>query len=110
MYGTVMKEKFPSGKLKYEKDPKNTERKGFYWIKAISEENWIPILPHRTKFFNNTDTEEIIFSNGTFEGLYYSDEINYFLKNNGKIKDIKYGWIYDKEEEHYYFKNFAEEM
>ena len=119
MYGLAMKENFPMGKPTYIKDPKKIEKIGFYYILAESSKMYIPILPVKEnvdafgclslKREEDQEDNELFFPNGTISGLFYSEEIELFLKEGGSIKKIEYAWIYE-ETARPLFKGFAEEM
>lgn len=112
MYGNLMLENFPYGELTYKEGPeiKEIEEIGFYHVKVKSNLK-LPVLPHKTKFFYKRykiDAEELIFTNGEFEGLYFKEEIDYFKETGGKIIKVNYAYIYIDQKTKPIFKDFAE--
>jgi hypothetical protein len=100
MYGTLLKEDFPTGALTYTDSITNIEKPGFYYVEAYSNTP-LPVLPHRVnknlsnkEFLEITQREDMIFSNGWFSGLYYKDELDLFIEKGGQIKDIQYAYIF----------------
>lgn len=72
---------------------------GFYYI-VFSSNMEIPILPQKIK-------NKIYFVNGSFlEGLYWNEEILFFLENGGEVHEIKFGYIFKKKEK--IFSKFTE--
>jgi hypothetical protein len=59
-----MLEKFPHGKTYLDKNCRNIDKPGFYYITYNSEFN-IPVLPHKNKL-----NGKLMFTNGENEGLF----------------------------------------
>jgi hypothetical protein len=96
MYGEILKTDFPIGEIEKIYNVQNIKAEGFYYIKAYSNSK-IPVLPHKTDFFQKekdlydlANREDMVFSNGEFEGLYYKEELELFLENGGEIREIAY--------------------
>jgi hypothetical protein len=107
MYGEIMKFEFPTGEIGLLENPKNLSKDGFYFIKAYSDIK-IPILPHKGKIDIKSPLEEdLIFSNGEVEGLYYKEEIELFLEYGGTVEEIKYAYVFNGPKLAI-FKNFSE--
>lgn len=110
MYGLCMKEKFPTGLPKFIDTSNinlNNLQTGFYSIHWESENLRIPILPIRS------DYGKLVFVNGRQSGTYWSEEINLFLQQGGKILKIDKALVYDKSDYVFtefinYFNNFRE--
>ena len=102
MYGQCMMEKFPFGKVEEINKPKNFEKPGFYYIKYESNMN-IPILPHRS--FKD---DKLLFVNGINHGIFWFEEIEYFIEMGGRILDIKYAVLYSNYD--YIFTDFVSEF
>ncbi len=100
MYSNRLKELFPYGEPFNNNNPTDCHRPGFYYI-TISSDLQIPILPYR-----HPKTNKLLFPNGSFSGLYWYEEINLFIKNNGKIKKIH--WSIEFKQQAFLFKEFAE--
>lgn len=103
MYGLCMKEKFCCGKYKLITDNFDTNKQGFYDVEIQSEDMYIPILPH-----HNNYSHKLMFTNGVFRGVYWFEELNYFLMNGGKINKIYSAIVYDEFD--YIFNNFVSEF
>ena len=99
-YSNLMKEMFPCGRSKFIKKIKIEEvfnrltnkfiKRGIYKIR-FSQNMDIPVL------YKDAE-EKLLFINGEMEGVYTSDEIEYFLSfSTNKLIDIKEGLIYEKE-------------
>lgn len=101
MYSQCMEEKFPIGEGYFKKENLNYKDIGFHCIKYKSEMDY-PILPYRS------EEGKLIFSNGTFTGCYWYEEIELFVKNGGELIEIYSSYIFDKED--YVFKSFIEEF
>jgi hypothetical protein len=52
----------------------------------------------------------MVFTNGEFEGIYYSEEIDFFVKKGGVVLDIKLGYVFENQEMSNYFENFVDNM
>lgn len=80
MYASVMKEKIPNGFI-YISNKKfiNCNKPGFYHISFKQEMN-IPILPIKE--------DKLYFKNGIYEGIYWYEEILFFLDNGGLVINI----------------------
>jgi hypothetical protein len=115
MYGEIMKSDFPTGELKFLKYVENINKPGFYYVKVKSYEMKIPVLPFKIK--ENIDESiwgdkiegDVLFLNGEFEGLYYSEELKTFENAGGRIIEIKYGYVFEKSNKPI-FKEFSEEL
>ncbi len=117
MYAEIMLKYFPTGELVLEKSPETIDQLGFYFVTVKSEKMEIPVLP--TKSTGETEKNEfvweegindsIIYPNGEFDGLYYKEELDLFLKNKGIIKKIHYAYIYNGTTKPI-FKKFAENL
>ncbi len=103
MYGEILKQDLPTGNIKREEAPKDVKKPGFYYV-VLKSESRLPILPHRKLTKLDSDIkewddekidEDIIFTNGEFEGLYYYEELEFFQKKGGKILEIKYGEVFE---------------
>lgn len=119
MYGQVMLQDYPTGELVYEERPKKIDRQGFYFICGKSFKMYIPILPIKENIDNfgnithkidpNTENSGLFFPNGEFSGLYYSEEVELFLKEGGIVEKIEYAWIYTKKKKPL-FREFSEKI
>lgn len=100
MYGEILKNPMPTGSIKQVYNNIDLKIPGFYYIKAFSDID-IPVLPHK-RLKTEDDIilkEDLIFSNGIIEGLYYYKEIELHQLMGQKITDIKYGLIFEGPEE-----------
>ena len=100
MYSNRLKEYFPIGCPTKVINPKWGGIPGFYYIKVRSNMN-LPILPYRCP-----NTCKLLFPNGVFEGVYWYEEIDLFLREGGEVLQIYWGLVYDKLEK--VFIDFAE--
>lgn len=85
MYAQVMLENFPVGHLNYN-TPLNITLPGFYFVEVYSNMK-IPILPYKNK-----EEKSLTFPNGNFSGLYWYEELMYFISKGGIIKKITYAY------------------
>lgn len=99
MYSQCMEEKFAYGKFKICFKNLDLQQAGFYHISFYSEMEY-PILPHHC-----AKNGKLMFTNGDLEGVYWFEEINYFLSQGGKIKKINYGVVFENYD--YCFKNIV---
>lgn len=97
MYANRLSEEYPVGKGKLVKNIDFKNQPGIYCVHVISN-MYIPILPLRL--------DKLYFPNGEFETVTSHHELKLFIENGGIIKNIKWGYVYEKEERIY--KNFAE--
>lgn len=100
MYSQIMKEEFPTGEYKYSKE-KKIEKIGFYYVKVISNMD-IPVLPFRS------EDGKLMFPNGEFWGLYWYEEIKYFIKRGGIVKEILYAYVFNDKKKT--FNSFTSKM
>lgn len=98
MYAQIMHENFHIGNKKRIINVKKIKNTGFYNI-TYSQNMEIPILPTRIN-------SKLLFLNGIITGLYWGEEINYFLQEGGEIIKINYGYEWEKEAP--VFKKFSE--
>lgn len=103
MYGMCMKEKFCFGKFDLIYNNFDLTKQGFYDVEVTSTDMYIPILPHHNSF-----SHKLMFSNGTFRGIYWYEELNYFLKLGGKINNIYSALIYNNYD--HIFNDFVTEF
>mgnify|MGYP003524951123 FL=1 len=89
MYGQCMLEKFPIQIKEFKFENLNLSEIGFHTIEYESD-SYIPILPTK----NNFDSK-LMFKNGKQKGTYWYEEINFFLKNGGKINKHISSLVYD---------------
>lgn len=117
MYAEIMKENFPIGELEKLDQVLNISRDGFYYC-IVESDSEIPILPHRTTNLPSEDEvmhseimqEELVFTNGRFEGLYSQEELKFFEENGGKIISIKYAYLFKTIVSTPIFKLFVSEL
>ena len=117
MYAEIMLSLFPTGTLILEEGPKTLNKMGFYFVTIKSQKMKIPILP--TKLIGGGEENEfvweegvndsIIYTNGEFDGLYYKEELDLFIKNGGLIKKLHYAYVYNGDAKPI-FKRFAENL
>jgi len=100
MYGQCMLEKFPFGKFRVNSTVKNIDKIGFYCIDFYSKDMNIPILPHR-----RYEDNKLLFTNGKNQGVYWYDEICYFIENGGIIDKIN--WCIEFDNYDYVFNEFV---
>jgi ribosomal protein L14 len=105
MYSQIMYEDFPIGNYSYidYKGINTVSIKdiGFYFV-TIHSDMEIPILPFRS------EDGKLIFPNGSFSGLYWYEELNYFVIRGGIIKEIHYAYTFKKKKK--VFKLYTEKM
>jgi hypothetical protein len=95
-YGAIMQEDFPTGEFKKINKPENHDEPGFYEAEVLSEGFEIPILPNKHKedlgetslIWEKDANYGVIYPNGRFTGTFYSEELNLFVKNGGKITKL----------------------
>lgn len=86
-YGNILKSTYyPTGYPIYVEKPNNLKVPGFYFVKVSSNID-LPILPYKSD-------DGLIFPNGIFSGLFWSEELNLFIEEGGIILDILYGYLY----------------
>jgi hypothetical protein len=105
MYGEIMKGDFPQSNYVIENAPLSINKPGFYYVKLLSMDEHLPVLPHRSM----DETEKyrgVLYTNGTFEGLYWYEELELFQKYGGKILEIKYAYVFTDDFEPL-FKDYA---
>jgi hypothetical protein len=107
MFGTLMLNKFHVSELEYVKEINNLDKAGFYYVKVCSPNLKYPVLPFRLKN-QYTGENEVYFSNGIFDGLYFSEELKLFLKMGGKIMQFSYAYIYKEDKTKAIFKEFSQ--
>ena len=100
MYGQCMLEKFPFGTFKINNSNKDINKAGFYCIDYNSKNMHIPILPHR-----RYDDGKLVFTNGYNTGVYWYEEILYFMENGGIVDKIN--WSIEYENYDYVFDDFV---
>lgn len=106
MYGHIMLEKFAWGKPRIE-ETVEIKKPGLYWVEVLSENMNIPVLPHKKESEKEWE-QEIMYTNGRFEGIFSREELGLFIKMGGQVLKIKKGLVFDREER--LFKNFAENI
>lgn len=99
MYTNRLLETYPYGGFSINYDVKYITNNGFYFVSVYSDLK-LPILPYRCNI-----SGKLLFPNGNFDGLYWGEELLLFIKNNGVIKEIKYGIEFEKSG--YIFKDFG---
>lgn len=103
-----MKTLFPISKPRFESPSQiDVKNPGFYQITWESSNLRIPILPVKNEY------GKLIFPNGIHSGIYWFEEIDFFLKSGGKILDIGGGVVYDQYDKLFedyveYYNNFRE--
>lgn len=98
MYSQIMFEDFPIGDFQY-KEPFEIKNIGFYFVTVFSN-MIIPVLPYRSP------DGKLIFPNGTFSGLYWYEELNYFVSCGGNISKIHYAYLFKNKNKP--FKKFSQ--
>jgi hypothetical protein len=109
-----MQEDFPTGEFKKVNKPDNHDKPGFYEAEILSEGFEIPILPNKHKeeleetnlVWEKDANYGVIYPNGRFTGTFYSEELNLFVKNGGKVTKLFKGTIFEGEEKPI-FREFA---
>ena len=101
MYSQVMAEEYPIGYFFLEY-PQEVEQIGFYHVDVYSDME-IPILP-----FRDGNSGKLLFPNGEFSGLYWYEELLFFIKRGGLVKKISYAYVFKKKGR--VFKKFADEV
>lgn len=115
MYGNIMQNDFPTGELRFVKNITNLEFPGFYFVTVNSSEMKIPILPHKSNIekeeniWDESWKKEMLFTNGKFEGLYFYEELELFIKEGGKILKFHYAYIYSEKSKPI-FREYAKEL
>ncbi len=99
MYTNRLFENYPYGTYYIDKNLFFIDKPGFYYVSVFSDINF-PILP-----FRDTSSGKLLFPNGSFEGLYWYEELLLFKKNGGVIEKVHYGVIFEKTD--YIFKDFG---
>ena len=109
MYGEIMLSPFPLGKIKQSSNM-DLNKPGFSYV-VVKSNSQLPVLPHKWEVYeNNYKSENLIFSNGIFEGLYPHEELRFFIeKGDNSILESRVSWEFSGEEE-FLFKAFAEEI
>lgn len=101
MYGQCMMESFHIGDGYYT-IPNSIEKPGFYSINYISNNMDIPVLPNKS--FEN----KLLFKNGRSSGIYWYEEILYFIEKGGILDKINHAYIFDKSD--FVFQDFVKEF
>ena len=100
MYGQCMLQKFPVGSGYFSKQ-KNISEIGFHLIEYESNMH-IPVLPH------HAPSGKLTFPNGKILGCFWYEEIELFLKENGKILKHYSSYVYDNSD--FIFNDFLSEF
>lgn len=103
MYAQVMEDPFCFGKID-KISPANDEKTcnhdrlfykpGFYKVRVYSNPQiQIPLLPRRDPV-----DMKLTFPNGRWVGVYWWEELNFFLENGGLVEEVYEHWSFEKNE------------
>lgn len=98
LYNKLLQQEFPVGNPTFIQNPKNLSAWGFYHV-TVTSNLFLPILPQKKN-------SKVVYENGTFTGIFWSEELLLFKKHGGQILSISYGLIYSHSSA--VFKEFAE--
>ena len=101
MYSQCMMESFPTGGGFFDINPTEVKKPGFYDITFKSHNMKIPILPHK-----ECAADKLMFANGKMRGVYWYEEILFFIKGGGEVLKIHSSYVFN--EVGCVFKNFIE--
>ena len=89
-YFSMFKHMFPVGKHKTKlinSKNYNIKKNCFYKCLVYTNKNVLPVLPYRSNI--------VMYPTGTFQGLWFGEELLLFVDNNGIILEVYYEYYWD---------------